>query len=147
AKALDEWSNRFKGTDATAYSKFLRGDLLYGTSQYTEAARIYGELSETGQPILVRPLALAAKSSSEEMAGNIPAAQSAAQQFLEKYPEHFLTPTMYIAQARLAELSGNNSNAAAIYDRFAILYPQSPWTAFARTRLTQLGTPTPTLQK
>src|SRR4051812_33546219 len=94
-KALDEWSGRFKGTDATTYSKFLRADLLYGTSQYAEAAKVYADLAQTGNPILVRPLALSAQSASDEMAGNLPAAQAASQQFLDKYPDHFLAPTMY----------------------------------------------------
>jgi hypothetical protein len=80
-------------------------------------------------------LALAGQSAAEEMAGRLPQATTAAQHFLDRYPDHFLAASMYISQARLAELSGNPSNATAIYDRFVILYPQSPWTAFARARL------------
>jgi tetratricopeptide (TPR) repeat protein len=140
-KALDQWSSRFQGTNATTYAKFLHADLLYRTSDYIAAAHAYGELAQAGQPVDVRPLALSAQSAAEEMAGRLPEAQALIQQFLDKYPDHFFTASMYLSQARLAEMTGNISNASALYDRFVILYPQSPWTAFAKARLQTLATP------
>ena len=141
AKALDQWSTRFQGTHATSYAKFLRAELLYHTSDYAGAARTYGELAQTGHPPEIRPLALSAQGASDEMAGRLPEAQAATQLFLDKYPDHFLAASVYLSQARLAEMSGSLSNASALYDRFVILYPQSPWTAFARARLQALSTP------
>jgi hypothetical protein len=142
-KALDQWEARYKGTTATTYAKFLRGDLLYNTSNYAAAAQIYGDIAQTGRPPVVRPLALTAQEASEEMAGHIPRAQAIAQFFLDHYTEHYLAASMYIAQARLAEMAGNASAATAIYDRFVILYPQTPWTDFARARLQTLSPSTP----
>ena len=46
---------------------------------------------------------------------------------------------MYMTQARLAEMAGNKAAAAAIYDRFVLLFPQSPWTALARARTQALS--------
>jgi outer membrane protein assembly factor BamD (BamD/ComL family) len=148
-KALDQWTTRYQGTEPATYAKFLRADLLYRTSDYTHAAVVYGDLAQAGQPPLVRPMALSAQSAADEMAGDIPQALALTQQFLDRYPDHFLTASMYISQARLSELSGNPANASALYDRFVILYPQSPWTAFAHARLQALSghTTPPPLQK
>jgi outer membrane protein assembly factor BamD (BamD/ComL family) len=145
-KALDQWSTSYKGTSAETYAKFLRADLLYGTSQYAESAQVYGEIAQTAPPELVRPLALAAQAAAQEQAGQLPQAQASVQQFLDKYPDHFLAASMYLSQARLAELTGNPAGASAIYDRFVILYPQSPWTQFVHYRLQHLtpgSTPSP----
>jgi outer membrane protein assembly factor BamD (BamD/ComL family) len=146
-KALDDWFARYKGTGATTYAKFLRADLLYNTSNYAGAADLYGDLVQTGRPKELRPLALSAQAASEEMAGRLPQAQALTQQFLDHYADHYLAASMYISQARLAELSGSTSNATALYDRFVILYPQSPWTEFARARIQLLTPATPPIQK
>jgi tetratricopeptide (TPR) repeat protein len=142
-KALEEWTQRFAGTSASSYAQFMKADLLYKTSDYVGASQIYGELTQTGRPEPVKPLALSAQVASEEMAGRIPQAQALAQTFIERYPDHFLAAPMYLSQARLSEMAGNLAAAAAIYERFLLLYPQSPWTAFARARQQALG-PTPT---
>lgn len=143
-KALETWEQRFQNTHAATYAKFLKADLQYRTSDYVAAGQIYADLAATGQPADVKPLALSAESSSEEMAGRYPQAEASAKNFTDQYPDHFLAAPMYLAQARLLELMGDPAAASTIYGRFAILYPQSPWTAFARARTQSLaGTPTP----
>jgi len=124
-KGLETWETRFRGTDASTYAKFLKADLSYRTSDYVQAAQIYGDIGQTGRPEPTRPLALSAQISSEEMAGHTPQAQSLAQAFLDRYPDHFLAAPTYMTQARLAELAGNPAAAAAIYDRIILLYPRA----------------------
>jgi len=133
-KDMQQWEQRFQTSGAVSYAKFLKADLLYRTSDYTQAATVYGDLAQTARPVDIQPLALAAQSSAEEMAGHYPQALALAQTFTDKYPDHFLTAPMYMSQARLLELLGHAAEAAAIYDRFVILYPQSPWTPLARAR-------------
>ena len=133
-KGLAAWDMRFRGTDAATYAKFMKADLCYRTSDYVQAAQIYGDIALSGRPESTRPLALYAEISSEEMANHWPQAQNVAQIFLDRYPDHFMAAPVYMAQARLAELGGNPAAAAAIYDRVVLLYPQSPWTALAKAR-------------
>ncbi|HVO33721.1 MAG TPA: hypothetical protein VMU17_07380, partial [Elusimicrobiota bacterium] len=136
------WSSQFAGTNATVFSKFLKADLLYRTSDYATAAQVYGDLAQTAQPDDLRPLALSAQSSAEEMAGHLDQALKLNQAFTDHYPDHFLAASAYLAQARIDELTGNAAAASAIYDRFAILYPKSPWADLANARLHALsGTP------
>jgi outer membrane protein assembly factor BamD (BamD/ComL family) len=138
-KNLDAWQARFPGSDAATYAKFMKADLLYRTSDYAQAAQVYGEIVQTGSPDVLKPLALSAQAASEEMAGHLPQAQALTQTFLDRYPDHFLAAPKYMAQARLAELSGNAPAAVAIYERYVLLFPQSPWTALAQSRMKTLG--------
>lgn len=133
-KSMDEWMQRFNRSDAGVYGQFIKADLLFRTSDYVAAAELYGEIAQTGRPAEMRPLALSAQTSSEEMAGHGPQAQALAQSFLERYPDHFLTADMFLTQARLTESAGNPSAASAIYDRYLILYPQNPRAAFAKAK-------------
>jgi TolA-binding protein len=138
-KALEDWFKRFQGTSATGYAKFMQADALYRKKDFAGSAAIYEGLSKTASPKDLRPLALSALSAAQEMGGKLPEAQATAQQFLDRYPDHFLAASMQFAVARLADLSGNTANASALYDRFIVLYPQSPWTNSAKARLQTLS--------
>ena len=143
-KSLDDWQNRFGSSNAATYAKFLRADLLSKTTDHAAAAQLYDELARTGQPAtLVQPLALSAQITEEEMAGKPAQARASAQRFLERYPDHFFAASAFLAQARLAEQSGDKAEAARLYERFVILYSQSPWTGFVREHLKTLA-PAPT---
>ena len=146
-KSLSAWEPRFADSSAATYAQFLKADLLYKTSDYAQAAQVYGQLAQSARPLDLRPLALSAQSSSEEMAGHYPQAYALAQSFTNQYPDHYLAAPMYLAQARLAELTGNPSAASAVYDRFVILFPQSPWTDLARSRQQALAGSKPPLPK
>jgi tetratricopeptide (TPR) repeat protein len=134
-KGIDEWIGKYGRASAGPYGKFLKGDLLTRTSDYTNAVKVYAELAQTASPQDYRPLALAAQRTAEELSGRLPEALAIAQAFSEKYPDHFLAAQNYIAQARLSEATGNPGAASALYDRFIVLFPQSPWTALAKARL------------
>ncbi len=133
-KSLDQWTTRFSGTQAATYAKFMKADLLYKTSDYATATQVYGDLSMTAKPMELRPLALSGKIASEEMSGHPDTAKTDAQDFLTRYPDHYLAGSMYMTQARLTEKTGDVAAAVALYDRFALLYPQSPFTSIAQKR-------------
>jgi outer membrane protein assembly factor BamD (BamD/ComL family) len=96
-------------------------------------------LADTASKKDMRPLALSAQASAEEMAGRLPQAQAAVQRFLKDYADHFLAAQNYLAQARLAEMTNDRAAATAAYDRFVGLYPQHPSVPMARARLQALG--------
>lgn len=139
AKSLSEWESRFQGTRAAGYASFLKADLAYRTTDYTQAIQIYSRLAQSGRPDVLRPLALSGQIASLEMSGNLAEAQSQAQTFLDKYPDHFLASTMYLTQARIAEAKGDAQAAATIYERLALLFPQSPWSATAKAKAQSLA--------
>jgi outer membrane protein assembly factor BamD (BamD/ComL family) len=134
AKGLDDWQKRYQGTSASAYAQFMKGDLLYKTSDYVSASQVYGTLAQTASIKDMRPLALSAQQSAEEMAGHLPQARQLAKNFTELYPDHFMAAGTYFAQARLAEAMNDTAAASAAYDRFLVLFPQSPWAPAAKSR-------------
>lgn len=133
-KGLVEWQTKFPTSSAASYSKFMKADLLIKTTDYPAAAAQYAELATTAQPAVLQPLALAGQVNAEELAGQIPQARAAAQSFLEKYPDHYMAGTILFTQGRLAEKAGDSAAAAAIYDRFALLYAQNPWADLVTAR-------------
>jgi tetratricopeptide (TPR) repeat protein len=133
-KSLESWDTRFGNSNAVTYAKFLKADLAYRTSDYKQASALYGEIAQNGNPDVMRPLALAAQIASEEYLGRFTEAAALCQSLLDTYPDHFLAANTYLTQARLAELANNPAQAATIYERYTLLYPQSPWTAFAKAR-------------
>jgi outer membrane protein assembly factor BamD (BamD/ComL family) len=148
-QGLDAWEKKFPQTQAGSYEKFMKGDLLYKTTDYVQAAQVYNSLSEQATSPEMKPLALSAVEAAEEMAGHLPQALAAAQRFTEKYPDHFLAGNAYLAQARVAELQNNTVAAVASYDRFLLLFPQHPMAPVAKARRQALGgvaapMPTPT---
>ena len=68
------------------------------------------------------------------MAGHFQEALGIIQTFIDRYPDHYLLAPSYMSQGRLLELSGNAPAAAALYQRFILLFPQTPWTELARSR-------------
>jgi len=138
-KSVDQWEQRFKSSSASGYERFLKADLLYKTSDYAQAAQVYGSLSESAPNQEMKPLALSAQESAEEMAGHLPQALAAAEALIDKYPDHFLTARAYMAKARIAEMQGNIPMAISTYDRFLMLYPQHPSAAIAKARRQAIG--------
>jgi TolA-binding protein len=56
--------------------------------------------------------------------------------FISKYPNHFLTPRVYESLAITYELAGEKENARNVYDKLNILYPGSYWSNLAQQKLT-----------
>ena len=138
-KAMGDWEKRFPSSSAGGYERFLKADLLYKTSDYTQAAQVYAGLADNAPAAEMKPLALSGQEAAEEMAGKLPEAQAAARRFTEKYPDHFLAASAYLAQARLADSQGQTGAAAAAYDRFLVLFPQHPLAPVAKARRSMLG--------
>lgn len=132
--SLDSWEARFSGSRAADYARFMRADLLAKTTQYAEAAAIYADLAARAQPDVLRPLALAAQVTAEDLAGRTAEAQAAAQRFMDTYPDHYMAAPILFEQARLADKTRDAAAAAALYDRITVLYPQSPWAELAKRR-------------
>jgi len=134
-KELAQWQTQFSNSSASSYAKFMGGDLLMKTPDYTAAAQVYGELAATAKPADLRPLALAAQASAYELGKQWPQAQAAARAFIDKYPDHYFAGDVYLTQARAFEQSGDFAGARAVYERFVILYPQHPSIPLIRKKL------------
>lgn len=81
------------------------------------------------------PFAALLLGTAQEDSGALKEAQSSYQKFVEKYPEHFLTPNAYDGLARVELLSGQKDEAKRSYEKLLALYPNSSWATHAKTRI------------
>lgn len=121
------------GTRAATMARLLEGDILQARGEYKAALEAYAKAAEEQGPL--SPFAAADKAMTLEAAGQHAEALSAAKSFLTESPEHFLAPLVLSVQARCEQALGQADAARASLQRITLQYPDSPWAAWANTRL------------
>jgi tetratricopeptide (TPR) repeat protein len=74
-----------------------------------------------------------------ENTGKLPQAIGIYNSYLGKFPDHFLTPRIYESLGRAQELSDQQAEAKATYERIVTMYPASPWAQNAQERLINIS--------
>lgn len=121
------------GTRAATMARLLEGDILQARGEYKAALDAYAKAAEEQGPL--SPFSAANRAMTLEAAGQHAEALSAAKQFLSESPEHFLAPLVLSVQARCEQALGQAEAARASLQRITLQYPDSPWAAWANTRL------------
>lgn len=121
------------GTRAATMARLLEGDILQARGEYKAALEAYAKAAEEQGPL--SPFTAANRAMTLEAAGQHAEALSAAKQFLTESPEHFLAPLVLSVQARCEQALGQAEAARASLQRITLQYPDSPWAAWANTRL------------
>lgn len=138
-RMIDEVINQYSKTSAALKARLVKAEFLQEQHQYDEAEKaLLPVLQQTGSDPVI-PLALQVIATIREDAGKLPDALQAYQQFLEKYPDHFLAPKVYESIGRVYELSGKAQEAKRTYEKLSTLYPASGWAQRAQERLSALG--------
>lgn len=121
------------GTRAATMARLLEGDILQARGEYKAALEAYAKAAEEQGPL--SPFSAANRAMTLEAAGQHAEALNAAKQFLSESPEHFLAPLVLSVQARCEQALGQAEAARASLQRITLQYPDSPWAAWANTRL------------
>lgn len=121
------------GTRAATMARLLEGDILQARGEHKAALDAYAKAAEEQGPL--SPFSSANRAMTLESAGQHAEALSAAKQFLAESPEHFLAPLVLSVQARSEQALGQAEAARASLQRITLQYPDSPWAAWANTRL------------
>lgn len=121
------------GTRAATMARLLEGDILQARGEYKAALEAYAKAAQEQGPLT--PFSAANRAMTLEAAGQHAEALSAAKQFLTESPEHFLAPLVLSVQARCEQALGQAEAARASLQRITLQYPDSPWAAWANTRL------------
>lgn len=98
---------------------------------------------ERGKPRTLRPFGLYLSVLALDEKGDSAAAIAEAEFFAGKYPDHFLTPRVYEKLGLIYEKSAlvakiAPDDARRIYERMAVLYPGSSWSARAAARISAM---------
>lgn len=135
----DEIIQRYPRTKAFAYALFYKAETLYQQKKYPEASQTYQNfLQKYQRKKLLLPLAYFGLGMSLEGENKYLEAINVYQEFANKFPEHFLTPEVYLSLGRCYQLNGQKNEATNIYNRVITSYPGSNWQKIAETYLKML---------
>ena len=123
------------GSPAASYGLLLAGDILYDQGKYQEARKDYQSVADSPNHKAALPLALADLALTQEAAGDCASAIATAQRFLDAYQDHYLAPPVHASLARCLAASGQGEKAKATFERMSLLYPQTYWADWAKTRM------------
>jgi TolA-binding protein len=135
---LDEIINSYGGTVAASRARLFKADYLISQNKFKEAEQAVQPVISAGKPKEVVPLAYETLGVIQEDEGNFTDALKTYTTFLEKYPEHFLTPKIYESIGRIRELTGAPQEARSMYEKLATLYPGTAWAQRAQEKMRTL---------
>ncbi len=137
AKQLDSIETNFGSTSAWGFAVLTQGDLLFRQDKFKEAEAEYSKIVAKGLKNLI-PFALYNLGKAKESEGDFTGAQAQYSEFLSKTPDHFLAPEVHYSLASVYELSKNEAEAKAAYEKILLLYPDTSWAMMAKAKLTPL---------
>ena len=133
-KQLDSIGTSYRKTSAWGFAALTKGDLLFRQNKFKEAADEYAKVAANGPKNLI-PFASYSLGKAKEATADLSGAQKQYQDFLTAHPEHFLAPDAHFSLASIYELSNNQAEAKAAYEKIALLYPDTSWSAAAKAKL------------
>ncbi|MDR1721210.1 MAG: tetratricopeptide repeat protein [Endomicrobium sp.] len=133
--SVDEVISRFSKTPASYQARLLKADILISRLKYDEAIKILKEILDTGKPNAIKPLASSEIIYVYDSKRDYPAAILASNEFIKKYPNHFLVKDIYLNLAEYYFLSGLKEDAVRVFNEVLVKFPATPEAQKARDRL------------
>lgn len=124
---------------ATSLARMLEGDLSFPRGELDKALAAYEKAAETA-PEPLKPFAVTEKVLTLETAGKPAECASAAQGFLDSYADSMLAPMVHASLARCQTASGQAEAAKTTLQKISLQYPNTPWAAWANSRLQPTAT-------
>jgi tetratricopeptide (TPR) repeat protein len=137
-KLLDEIINTSKNSKYSAYAMYIKASFLtdeLDNSDYATAKDLCLKILELKKPKTLLPHTLYLLGQCYQNLGDFTNAVKTYNEFISKYPNHFLTPRVYESLAITYDLAGDKENVKNIYDKINILYPGSYWSSIAQKKL------------
>ncbi|OGR94773.1 MAG: hypothetical protein A2V88_00905 [Elusimicrobia bacterium RBG_16_66_12] len=125
---------------AASLAHMLEGDLRLPRGEADLALAAYEKAAATA-PEALKPFALAEKVLTLEVAGKPAECAAAAQDFLDAYADSLLAPMVHSSLARCQLASGQGEAARTALQKISLQYPNTPWGAWANSRLQPPATP------
>ena len=138
-RMLDEIISQYGRTPAAPLARLIQAEALSRQQKYQEAENILLPFTRQNKPKHLIPMSVVALAATQENGGKLNEAAATCASFIEKYPEHILTPKVYESLARIHELKNTPLEAKAVYEKIVTLYPGSGWAARAQELLAQLA--------
>lgn len=135
--ALDKVAIDFPNTPAATYSILQKGDLLFASENYAQAADAYKQITDSKSETLRTAATLsegAALQASQDYTASIELMQS----FIANNPKNFALPQAYFTLALSQELSGNKDAALETYKTLVENYAKTYFGFIAKEKIKEL---------
>ena len=136
-KQLDDLSANFPGTPAAQYAQLMKGDILYASESFAQAADVYAPLTNSSNET-IRSVATISQATAAQAAQDYKTAIDLMQKFIQNNPNSFALAQAYLTLALSQELSGDKTAALETYKHILEAYAKTYFGTFAKEKLTQL---------
>ena len=134
-RLLDEIIGQYSNTPSASIARLTKADFLINQHKYSDAKDIVSKVMNSGKPDTVIPLAYPFMGNIEEDTQDYKGAIGTYNDFLTKYPDHFLVPDILQSLGRVCQITGAYDQAKAAYQRLATEFKGSRWEQNARENL------------
>ncbi len=136
-KQIDALNADFPGSDAAEYAQLFKGDMLYASENFAQAADVYKPLTgSTNETVYtVASLSLA---SSLQAAKDYKASAEEMTKFIKQNPKSFALPQAYLTLALSQELAGNKTEALEAYKHLVENYAKTYFGSVAKDKIKEL---------
>lgn len=138
-KMLDEVITQFTDSPSAYIARLNKADYLISQNKFDEAKNIILNVIANGKPEAIIPLAYPYLGEIQEDIGDLKGAVKTYNEFLVKFPDHFLSAKVMESLARVDAVSGNTEQAKAAYKRLEVEFKGTAWEKRAAEQLRALG--------
>jgi tetratricopeptide (TPR) repeat protein len=121
----DAINKDYSRTGASGYAVLLKGDILFETGKYKEAADVYQKILDAGRPDKLVPFALSDIASCKQALADYSGSIDTANSFMLKYSNNALAQHVLLTLAISQELAGKATDSINTYKRIKNDYPRS----------------------
>lgn len=149
-KSIDDVLSIQRTSPVAMQGYVLKGELLMQDRKFDEALKNYEDGARQASLPAFQALMVIGQAAASVELKKFPEAVRLYDQFIQKYPDHYLVPRSYMELGRLHSVQSQWKEAETVLERLLTLYPKSPWAAEAQTLLTsvkgQAGTAGPAVK-
>jgi len=136
---LNEIITRFPKTPAAYHARLIKADLFTEIGRYDEALKILEETLNNGKPDAIKPLAYLRIIYVYDSRKDYPNAIFTSNEFIKKYPDHFLVKDVYLNLAEYYFLYGSKDEAVRVFNEVLVKFPATPEAKRAQSRLDDIN--------
>ena len=133
--AIDDVINTYKNSPAVYRAMLIKASYFINQKKYEEAEQILKVYITTAKPEIVRPIGYPLLINIYDDKNNKEQAISVSKDFLSKYPNNYLVPSVMENMARLYELSNEKEEAGQIYKDIVEKFSQTVYANRASEKL------------
>ena len=134
-KVLDEVISQSSNTPSALIARLTKADFLISQHRYSEAKDIISNVINSAKSDTLIPLAYPFMGNIQEDTQDYKGAITTYNDFLNKYPDHFLVPEILQSLGRVYQITGAYDQSKAAYQRIATEFKGTRWEQNARENL------------